>query len=421
MVDKIIPRMIEWTKSDIAQTIVLKGTGEKALCAGGDVAALALAIANEGEAGSAKSTAFFKDEYTLNHLIATYPKPYIAIMNGITMGGGVGLSVHAPFRVVTEKTLFAMPETDIGFFPDVGGTYFLSRLDGEIGTYLALTSARLKGYDVVAAGVGTHFVPESVLPDLEARLAEIFVDTEIAPIDAFSLVNNVLQEFSSDAPDGFTSSIAGSARQTIDKAFSKATVEEIVAELESDGSELALNAKKLLLSRSPTSVKVTLAALRRGKTLGIKDALDAEYRLAENFMYGHEFVEGVVAKLISKPKRDPEWKPATLADVTPNLVSDYLSPRPNSENANIEYFHPEHNFLQYPHRFGLPTEEQIKDYITGNDNPDREFKVTVQEIYDHFDNITKSKIGIRRKIDDVLARKTKADPTDARLLDWVYE
>lgn len=419
MVDKIMPRMVEWTKSDTAQSVILKGAGAKALCAGGDVSALAKDIADNGPEGSARSTGFFKDEYTLNHLIASYPKPYVSIMNGITMGGGVGLSVHAPFRVVTEKTLFAMPETDIGFFPDVGGSFFLSRLDGHIGAYLALTSARLKGYDAVSAGIGTHYIPEALLPDLEARLAEVFVDS-VAPIDAFSLVNSVLLEFESAAPDGYVFSLSGKNRETIDNCFSKATAEEIVSALEADGSELALSAKKAILSRSPTSVKVTLEALKRGKQLGIKDALDAEYRLAENFMYGHEFVEGVSAKLIAKPARAPEWKPATLQEVTPELVKQYLTPRPNTTVPAIEFFHPENNFLAYPHKYGLPSEQQVQEHVLGEDNPDREFKVSVKEVIDHFDNITKSKLGAREKIQDILARKTKPDPTDAQLLDWIY-
>lgn len=419
MVDKIIPRMIEWTKSDVAQTIVMKGAGHKALCAGGDVAALALANRNIGNSGSAASTKFFKDEYTLNHLIASYPKPYIAIMHGITMGGGVGLSVHAPFRVVTEKTLFAMPETDIGFFPDVGGTYFLSRLDGELGPYLGLTSSRLKGYDAVAAGVGTHYIPESQLPELEARLAEIFVDHSVLSQDPFELVNNILNEFAVDAPEGYKFSLTGTNRELIDRAFSKDSAEAILAELEADGSEFAKNAISAIRARSPTSVKVTLAAIRRGKSLGIKDALSHEYRLSENFMYNDEFSEGVIAKLVEK--RAPKWNPSTLEDVSPSLVSKYLNPRPDSENTDIEYFYPDVNYLQYPHNFGLPSETQIQDYITGNDSEDREFKVTAREVLEHFDNITKSKLGLKRKIEEVLSRKTKPDPSDAKLLDWKYE
>lgn len=418
MIESLTPRLAEWTKSDVAQTIVLKGAG-KAFCAGDDVTTLAKTIQSQGEQGSAKSTAFYKDEFALNHLIAAYPKPYVSIMNGCVMGSGAGISVHAPFRVVTENTVFSMPEASIGFFPDVGGTYFLSRLDGEIGTYLALTSSTLKGYDIVSAGVGTHYVPQSQLENLEARLAEIFVDSKVYPQDAFDLVNNVLNEYSCDAPEGYQFSLTGANRKLIDSAFSKSSVEAIISELESDGSALATEAIKSIKSASPTSVKVSLAAIRQGKTLGIKDALNAEYRIAENFLYGTEFAEGVFAKLVEK--REPKWEPASLEAVSSSLVAQYLTPRASSESGNVEYLYPDVNFLQYPHNYGLPTEQQIRDFITGNDSAERDFKVTSAEVFEHFDDISKSKLGIKRKIQEVLERKTMPDPSDVNLLDWKYE
>lgn len=420
MCDKIYPRLIEWTKSDVARTIVLKGSGNKALCAGGDITALASNIAKNGKTGSEWATAFFKDEYILNQLIATYPKPYVALMNGITMGGGVGLSVHAPFRVATEKTLFAMPETDIGFFPDVGGTFFLSRLDGEIGTYLALTSDRLKGYDVFSAGVATHYVPESLLPELEARLAEIISDDKIVPTDPFNLVNNVIEEFATDAPEGYQFSLSGAKRELIDRAFSKATAEEICSELEKEGSEFALKTRATILARSPTSVKTTLQALRNGKEIGITEALAREYRIAEHFMYHPDFVEGVSAKLLTKPPRVPQWNPATVGDVSPAVVTQMLEPMPDSNSPPIEFYNANETFLQYPHKFGLPSEVDIQNYVTGNDGSDREFKVSRDEVFDHFQLSTRSKLGVNRKLTEVLARKTTPDSSDDTLLDWNY-
>lgn len=417
MIEKIIPRLAEWTKSDVAQTVLLKGSG-KALCAGADVSTLALGIREKGEQGSIEATQFFKNQYTLDHLISAYPKPYVAFMDGIVMGGGAGLAVHAPFRVVTENTRFAMPEPSIGLFPDVGTTFFLSRLDGQIGTYLSLTSQNLKGYDVVSAGVGTHYVPQSQLESLEARLAEIFVDGKVYSQDSFDLVNNVLNEFAVDAPEGYSFSLTGKNRELIDRAFSKDTVEAIVAELEADGSELAKSAIKAINTSSPTSVKVSLAALRQSKNLGIKDAINTEYRIVENFVHGNEFAEGVIAKLVEK--RDPKWEPASLEGVSSSIVAQHLTPR-TSETESIEFHYPDVNYLQYPHKFGLPTEQQIQDYITGNDSPEREFKVTVGEVYEHFDHITKSKLGLKRKVQEVLQRKTTPDPTDSNLLDWKYE
>ncbi|KAF5097225.1 hypothetical protein DV451_003923 [Geotrichum candidum] len=417
MVDKITPRLIEWARSDLTRTVVIKGTGNKAFCAGGDVAALAKAISDNAETGPAVASKFFKDEYTLNHLIATYTKPYVALLNGITMGGGVGLSVHAPFRVATEKTLFAMPETDIGFFPDVGGSFFLPRLDGQIGTYLALTSDRLKGYDVVAAGIATHYVPEAVLPELEARLAEIISDNKIIPTDPFNLVNNVLEEFATDAPEGYEFSLSGKKREAIDSIFGQESVGDIISALEADGSEWALKTKDTILARSPVSVKVTFDALKRGKDLTITDALSKEYQLAKKFMSGGDFVEGVTAKLVNKPPTAPKWNPATLGEVTASSVSEFLN---SADAADALKPVTEDNFVDYPHKFGLPTEKDIEDYITGNDGSDREFKVTKEEVLDHFQYLTRSKLGVTRKIEEVLARKTTPDATDSTLLDWKY-
>lgn len=412
--------MVEWTKSDVARTIIIKGSGNKALCAGGDVAALATGIAQNKKAGSELATEFFREEYQLNQLIATYPKPYVALMNGITMGGGVGLSVHAPFRVATEKTLFAMPETDIGFFPDVGATFFLSRLDGEIGTYLALTSDRLRGYDTVYAGIATHYVPESLLPELEARLAEIISDDKVIPTDPFNLVNNVLEEYSSDAPEGYRFSLSSEKRELIDRAFSKSTIEEICSELEKDGSEFGLKARETILSRSPTSLKTTLQALRQGKDIGVTEALSREYRIAEHFMHHPDFVEGVTAKLLTKPARAPKWSPATVGDVGAATVAEMLEPMADSTAAPIDFINPDVTYLEYPHQFGLPREADVQNYITGNDGSDREFKVSTEEVFDHFQLKTRSKLGVNRKLTDILARKTKPDPSDETLLDWNY-
>ena len=182
----------------MANVILISGAGSKAFCAGGDVAELAKQ--NATAEGQKQSSDYFGLEYQLDHLIATYSKPYIAIMDGITMGGGVGLSVHAPFRIATEKTVFAMPETTIGFFPDVGGSFFLSRLDGEIGNYLSLTSERLQGVQVLYAGIATHYIDSSVLGLLTTRLGElVFKDYATLP-ERLELVNSTISEFTSGLP-----------------------------------------------------------------------------------------------------------------------------------------------------------------------------------------------------------------------------
>ncbi|KAA8915864.1 hypothetical protein TRICI_001989 [Trichomonascus ciferrii] len=421
MVEEILPRLQEWEKSDAAKLVVLKGEGEKSLCAGGDVAALASGIANEGEAGSKKATHYFEREYILDQYIATYPKPFVALQDGITMGGGVGLSVHAPFRIATEKTMFAMPETNIGFFPDVGGTFFLSRLDGELGVYLGLTSERLKGFDALYAGVATHYVPSNRLPDLEARLAELThprgVDSS-SEVDLYTVINNVIEEFCEPFPQDYAFSLSGEKRKVIDTCFAHDSVEEILTALSNHPSEFAQKTKETISKRSPTSVKVALAAIRRAKQNDFTANITGEYHLAEHFMYHPDFVEGVSALLLTKPSREPKWTPAQLADVKDADVASFFSKKPGTNAGDIKFL-TKKTFKEYPHNFGLPSEQEIKDYVLGN-NSTREFKATRQEVLDHFADLYKGKLGLEYKVNEVLSRKTTPDSSDPSLLDWVY-
>ncbi|KAG5935468.1 hypothetical protein E4U60_003152 [Claviceps pazoutovae] len=235
MIRKIVPRMIEWEKSDMANIVLLKGAGDRALCAGGDVAALAK-LNQEGPDGWKKSADFFALEYKLMHYIATYKKPYIALMDGVTMGGGVGLSMHAPFRIATEKTVFAMPETTIGFFPDVGASFFLPRLNGAMGTYLALTSDRLIGPNVFYSGIATHYLHSTSLPDLEAHLAELRFRDGDDMSRKLAVINNTLEEFCTGLPYNQPIRPRGEVRKIIDRCFNKNNVADIVAALKEEAT-----------------------------------------------------------------------------------------------------------------------------------------------------------------------------------------
>ncbi|KAG5924767.1 hypothetical protein E4U61_006940 [Claviceps capensis] len=235
MIRKIVPRLIEWEKSDMANIVLLKGAGDRALCAGGDVAALAK-LNQEGPDGWKKSADFFALEYKLMHYIATYKKPYVALMDGVTMGGGVGLSMHAPFRIATEKTVFAMPETTIGFFPDVGASFFLPRLNGAMGTYLALTSDRLIGPNVFYSGIATHYLHSTSLPDLEAHLAELRFRDGDEMSRKLAVINNTLEEFCTGLPYNQPIRPRGEVRKIIDRCFNKNNVADIVAALKEEAT-----------------------------------------------------------------------------------------------------------------------------------------------------------------------------------------
>ncbi|MBB6250246.1 enoyl-CoA hydratase/isomerase family protein [Nitrospirillum iridis] len=327
MIRAIDPQLAAWARDPAVKAVVIQGAGDRAFCAGGDVRAVwdsgKALLRGEGDGAVARD--FFREEYRLNRRIKRYPKPYVALLDGITMGGGVGLSVHGSHRVTTEKTMLAMPETGIGLFPDVGGGYFLSRLPGELGTYLALTGARLGAADAGYAGIGTHHIPSARLP---AVIEELAAATYGA--DALATVDGVLARhavFPGEAP-------LAAHLPSIDRSFAAETVEDILACLcdETQGFDDAWAAEtvKTLSRMSPTSLKVTLRQLRRGVAMEIEDVLVMEYRMTQAVMAGHDFYEGIRAQLVDKD-RQPKWLPATLAEVSESEVARHFEPVPQGD------------------------------------------------------------------------------------------
>ncbi|MEY2883373.1 MAG: hypothetical protein RL490_1097 [Pseudomonadota bacterium] len=298
---------------DIAR-IVIEGAGDRAFCAGGDVALLA----RRGRQDRELYEGFFHDEYRMNQAIARTAIPYVAILDGVTMGGGVGLSIHGPYRVATERTLFAMPETGIGLIPDVGGTHALSRLPGEIGTWAALTGARLKAADCLYAGIATHFVAVERLGVLRDLLAE--------NPESEAEILETLHRDPGPAP-------LAALRDGIDFHFGHDSVEAILTSLD-NGDDWALEQAAIIRKMSPTSCKLTLAGLRLAADASIEDALIAEYRMVCEIRNGHDFFEGVRAQLLDKD-RNPLWSPATLAAVSDADVVRHLV-EPESGDLTFE-------------------------------------------------------------------------------------
>ncbi len=288
-----------WRDDPHVHGVVIEGAGDRAFCAGGDVRALRQ---YELDGEHHKAETFFREEYELNLMIATYPKPYVALIDGICMGGGIGLSVHAPYRVATEHAAFAMPETAIGFFPDIGATFFLPRLPGEIGTYLGLTGLRMQGADAVHAGLATHFTPRSDLPALSRALAEdgpAALGSHIAPLPAFSLASH---------------------RAAIDRCFGADSMREIVQRLEASGGEWATRTLAALRAVSPSALCWTLEALRRGANLTLPQCQSAELALTRTAMRHPDFAEGVRAMVVDKDRK-PRWQPARIEDVDPAVIA----------------------------------------------------------------------------------------------------
>ncbi|WP_419815217.1 enoyl-CoA hydratase/isomerase family protein [Glacieibacterium sp.] len=283
--------------------VVIQGAGERAFCAGGDV----VGLYHTGRSGSPEWPSFFHDEYRMNQAIAVYSDDYVALLDGVTMGGGVGLSIHGRYRVATERTLVAMPETGIGLIPDVGGTHALPRLPGEIGTWLGLAGARLKGADCLYAGIATHFIPSDRLPLLRDLLAT-----------SEESVAQILDTLSADPGPSQLEAL----RDAIDFHFAHDSVEAIQASL-AEGDDWARAQHEAIARMSPTSLKLTLRALRMGESATIEAALRTEYRIVCAIRDGRDFYEGVRALLIDKD-RNPMWSPATLAEVDEDLLDSYF-------------------------------------------------------------------------------------------------
>ncbi|NXE65835.1 HIBCH protein, partial [Calcarius ornatus] len=315
MIQKIYPQIKTWEQDPETFLIIIKGTGGKAFCAGGDIRA----ITEAGKVGDKLIQDFFIGEYRLNNAIGTCKKPYVALIDGITMGGGVGVSVHGHFRVATEKTVFAMPETAIGLFPDVGGGYFLPRLSGKIGYYLALTGCRLKGRDVLKAGIATHFVESEKLPALEKDLIALKSPSKEKIAD---LLNSYHMKCTIDQEKEFA---LDEHMEKINSLFSANSMEEIVKKLKQDGSPFAMKQLETLNKMSPTSLKLTLRQLREGASMSLQEVLRMEYRLSQACMKGHDFYEGVRAVLIDKDQ-SPKWKPAALEEVSDEFVDNCFKP-----------------------------------------------------------------------------------------------
>lgn len=303
-------RLQAWGAASDIKAVIIEGAGEKAFCAGGDIRV----VHESGKGDGVEARRFFADEYIMNARLAHFPKPYIALLDGIVMGGGVGVSVHGSHRIVTERTLFAMPETAIGLIPDVGGSYFMPRLPGELGMYLGLTGARLKAADTLYAQIGTHYVPSDKISALKVALQD-------AAIKNGKDVDAILGKFTADAGAATLPDI----RAKVDQIFAAATVEDIIIGLTDDGSEWAIKARDGLLTKSPTSCKLTFRQLREGAKLDFNDGMRMEYRIVCHIMQGHDFFEGVRAVLIDKDHA-PKWQPARLEDVSDADIAKYFEP-----------------------------------------------------------------------------------------------
>lgn len=312
MCETMIAALLDWRDDAAVRSVLIDHAGERGFCAGGDIRMIA-----ESSAGDrVEARAFFLSEYRLNALMFGYPKPITAIVDGIVMGGGVGISEPADVRIATERTTYAMPETGIGLYPDVGGGWFLPRLPGQTGVWIGLTGARLKAADTVALGIHTHFLPSEGVEALKADLLAEGADP--AAVAA------------RHAKDAGPAPLAAH-REAIDRLFAFDTVEEIFAALEADGSDWASAQLATLKTKSPTSLKVTLRHIREGaKAASFDDNMAVEYAVSGRIGATHDFQEGVRAVIVDKDNA-PKWSPADLSGVTDAALDALFAPLADNE------------------------------------------------------------------------------------------
>ena len=305
MVTAMDATLTDWADDDRVGAVVVAGAGDRGLCAGGDV----VAIYHSAQADGAQARQFWFDEYRLNARIGRFPKPYVALMDGIVMGGGLGIGMHGSVRVVTDTSKIAMPEVGIGLIPDVGGTLLLSRTPGLLGLHVALTGAPFSGADAIALGFADHYVPHA---RLQAFNTAIVADG----------VSAALRAHAEEPPP----SELGAQREWIDDCFAGETITDIIAALRSHDEGPAHDAADLISTRSPIALAVTLASVRRaaGYTT-LEEALIAEYRVSCAAVRSHDLVEGIRAQVVDKD-RNPKWSPASLAAVTDEDVAAYFQP-----------------------------------------------------------------------------------------------
>jgi enoyl-CoA hydratase len=300
-----------WENDPSVTRVVVTGAGEKAFCAGGDIRKLY----DYGKAGQqAEALTFWREEYELNIRIKRYAKPYVALVDGIVMGGGVGVSLHGSHRVAGERYLFAMPEVGIGFFPDVGATYALPRLPDHTGTYIAVTGDRIRQADALALGLATHAVRSDAMPavkealiagePVDATLGRMTTEPGPAPLDAY--------------------------RTVIARCFAAESIAAILQKLDADGSEFAQKCAATMRTKSPTSMALALEQMRRGGALSFEDAMRTEFRIVSRICEGHDFYEGVRATIIDKDGK-PRWKPASVEEVDSTRIEAHFAPLGDKE------------------------------------------------------------------------------------------
>ena len=316
MIKSISNHLIDWEQDNDIKSVIIEGAGEKAFCAGGDVVSLRNQVLLEGGPPTELSRNFFYDEYLLNYKINKYKKPFIALIDGVTMGGGVGVSMHGSHIVTTERTMFAMPETSIGLFPDVGGGWLLANLSLGIGLWLALTGSRLRSYDLLKTGLANFYVN---IENINLLKEDIIKNSSENKNEITKIINNYSSQPINDG-------VIEKNENLIKKIFEREDIEEIFTKLKTlinNGNDFAASIEKELLVKSPTSLKITMRQILEAKDMNLKDELIMEYRMVQKCQTSGDFYEGVRAMLVDKDRK-PQWQPSLLSKVDDIWVNHFF-------------------------------------------------------------------------------------------------
>lgn len=309
------PQLVAWGRDEDVQALVVRGAGDRAFCAGGDVRAIYEARRQPQGSGDYKAD-FFREEYCLIERVHRFPKPYLALVDGITMGGGCGISINGSYRIASERTLFAMPEVHIGLFPDVGASRFLNLCPGHIGRYLAFTGTRIRAADALYCGFATHYIPHE-------RMAQ-FIDALAAlawsPSQRRQQIDDIIGRFAADPGPATLPGL----QADIDRCFSGDSLEAIVETLRQEEAAWAKEALASIERASPVSLKITFRQLQLGRGMSIEEALALEYRMTQHVMQGHDFFEGIRALLVERDNQ-PRWQHGSLAEVGEDEVASYFT------------------------------------------------------------------------------------------------
>lgn len=459
MCKEITPRLIEYSKSNSNNLIILKSNSEKAFCSGGDVIQCAKYNLNKEPL---KSVEFFENEYNLNYLLSIYNKPIVSLVNGIVMGGGVGLSVHTPFRIVSETTRFAMPESNIGFFSDVGTSFWLPKLDGNLGYYLALTGDELNSYDCLIAGFGTHYIPTNKYEELIERLSSLSLqnlsidrrnDLFDSKDEFYSIVNDSIEEFTEQIPSNHKFKFNNDELNIIEECFNPIKNKKVINIIDSlleNGSDFALKIAKDLNSKSQISLELTYQLLQKNSKNSIHSSLTNELKLASKMMVNYkqnDFNEFISTNLINRKETiannlKPKASFSELSKIPESLIEDLISTDVyNPDESSFENLKTEEiievldklkidnftsddlslrkDFNSYPYNNGLPTQSEIENYIKGNDSSNRKYSVTKDEAIKYFDMKYKNKNGVYFKVNQTLNRKCKPSEYGEDYLEWI--